>query len=85
MHLKILDFKKYLGWFVKFADKKKRNPNNYLAIWSCTFSCGEQKAHKCWKYFQVFNLNFEEKQRSLSIVYVWCLILAHWKQKAAQF
>lgn len=32
VYLKTLDFKKYLGWFVKFADKKKLHPNNYLPI-----------------------------------------------------
>lgn len=84
MHLKNLHFKKYLGWFVKFPDKNNQNPDNYLPIWNCTSSCGEQKAHKCWKYLQVFNLNFEERQRNLSVVFGCCLIPAHWKEKAAQ-
>lgn len=83
MYLKNLDFKKYLGGSMKYVDKKKLNSNNYLPIWSCTSSCGEQKAHKYWKYLQVFNSNFEEKQRSLSIVYVWCWILTRWGKKKA--
>lgn len=73
MYLKTLDFKKYLGWLVKFADKKKLNPNNYLPIWSCTFSCGEQKAQKYWKDLQVFHVNLAEKQKvsALSMFDAW--------------
>jgi len=44
-----ITFKKYLDWSVKYPDKKKLNPNNYLPIWSCTFTCGEPKAHSAEK------------------------------------
>lgn len=70
MYLKNFDFKKYLGLSVKFADKKKLNPNNYLPIWSCTFSCGEQKACKYGKHCK-YLIRTLKRSREVSVLCVY--------------